>query len=148
MKSRQPRPSQPKRPGGGCERRQHHWYGPDGQPCGSTRCQRHTGRQCGGSAGGTFTVILNPAQANGELLDVVAIDGTGASSLPVQVAAPDITPPVTPSELAISANGSVVTGRAEVGSTVRVLAADGTTVLGSGWSTPPAVSASPSTRHR
>ncbi|HFQ8049817.1 TPA: BapA/Bap/LapF family large adhesin [Pseudomonas putida] len=82
-------------------------------------------------AGGTFTVILNPAQANGELLDVVAIDGSGASSLPVQVTAPDITPPVTPSELVISANGSVVTGRAEVGSTVRVLATDGTTVLGS-----------------
>ncbi|NWL04693.1 BapA/Bap/LapF family large adhesin, partial [Pseudomonas hunanensis] len=82
-------------------------------------------------AGGTFTVILNPAQANGELLDVVAIDGSGASSLPVQVTAPDITPPVTPSELVISANGSMVTGRAEVGSTVRVLAADGTTVLGS-----------------
>ncbi|MFK0093131.1 BapA/Bap/LapF family large adhesin [Pseudomonas sp. NPDC090592] len=80
---------------------------------------------------GTFTVVLNPAQANGELLDVVAIDGSGASSLPVQVTAPDITPPVTPSELAINANGSVVTGRAEVGSTVRVLAADGTTVLGS-----------------
>ncbi|MFV3292471.1 BapA/Bap/LapF family large adhesin [Pseudomonas sp. NY11955] len=82
-------------------------------------------------AGGTFTVILNPAQANGELLDVVAIDGSGAASLPVQVTAPDITPPVTPSELVISANGGVVTGRAEVGSTVRVLAADGTTVLGS-----------------
>ncbi|MFK2914020.1 BapA/Bap/LapF family large adhesin, partial [Pseudomonas sp. 3HC3] len=80
---------------------------------------------------GTFTVILNPAQANGELLDVVAIDGSGATSLPVQVTAPDITPPVTPDELAISANGSEVTGRAEVGSTVRVMAADGTTVLGS-----------------
>ncbi|QHB26138.1 surface adhesion protein [Pseudomonas monteilii] len=79
---------------------------------------------------GTFTVILNPAQANGELLDVVAIDGTGASSLPVQVSAPDITAPAAPSELAINANGTVVTGRAEVGSTVRVLAADGTTVLG------------------
>ncbi|MGE8048234.1 BapA/Bap/LapF family large adhesin [Pseudomonas monteilii] len=79
---------------------------------------------------GTFTVILNPAQANGELLDVVAIDGTGASSLPVQVSAPDITAPAAPSELAINASGTVVTGRAEVGSTVRVLAADGTTVLG------------------
>ncbi|WP_043200599.1 BapA/Bap/LapF family large adhesin [Pseudomonas putida] len=79
---------------------------------------------------GTFTVILNPAQANGELLDVVAIDGTGASSLPVQVFAPDITAPAAPSELAINANGNVVTGRAEAGSTVRVLAADGTTVLG------------------
>ncbi|WEK30254.1 MAG: Ig-like domain-containing protein [Candidatus Pseudomonas phytovorans] len=81
-------------------------------------------------AGGTFTVILNPAQANGELLDVVAIDGTGASSLPVQISAPDITAPAAPSELAINANGTIVTGRAEAGSTVRVLAADGTTVLG------------------
>ncbi|MFF7060912.1 BapA/Bap/LapF family large adhesin [Pseudomonas sp. NPDC008258] len=81
-------------------------------------------------AEGTFTVILNPAQANGELLDVVAIDATGASSLPVQVSAPDITPPAIPGELAINANGTVVTGRAEAGSTVRVLAADGTTVLG------------------
>ncbi|MDP9520651.1 BapA/Bap/LapF family large adhesin [Pseudomonas putida] len=81
-------------------------------------------------AEGTFTVILNPAQANGELLDVVAIDGTGASSLPVQISAPDITAPAAPSELAINANGTVVTGRAEAGSTVRVLAADGTTVLG------------------
>ncbi|WP_338746111.1 BapA/Bap/LapF family large adhesin [Pseudomonas putida] len=81
-------------------------------------------------AEGTFTVILNPAQANGELLDVVAIDGTGASSLPVQISAPDITAPSAPSELAINANGTVVTGRAEAGSTVRVLAADGTTVLG------------------
>ncbi|MBC3487762.1 hypothetical protein HU750_19025, partial [Pseudomonas sp. SWRI50] len=77
-------------------------------------------------AEGTFTVVLTPAQANGELLDVVAIDSTGASSLPVQVNAPDITAPVTPTELAISTDGSVVTGRAEVGSTVRVLAADGT----------------------
>ncbi|MEN5140222.1 BapA/Bap/LapF family large adhesin [Pseudomonas juntendi] len=82
-------------------------------------------------ADGSFTVILNPAQANGELLDVVAIDGSGASSLPAQITAPDITPPVAPSELVINADGSVVTGRAEPGSTVRVLAADGTTVLGS-----------------
>ncbi|HEN8802587.1 TPA: hypothetical protein U8251_005246, partial [Pseudomonas putida] len=73
---------------------------------------------------------LNPAQANGELLDVVAIDASGASSLPVQVSAPDITAPVAPSELLINGDGTVVTGRAEAGSTVRVLAADGTTVLG------------------
>lgn len=82
-------------------------------------------------AGGTFTVVLTPAQANGQLLDVVAIDTNGASSLPAQVTAPDITAPAAPSELAVSANGSAVTGRAEAGSTVRVLAADGTTVLGS-----------------
>ncbi|MFJ2526638.1 Ig-like domain-containing protein, partial [Pseudomonas capeferrum] len=77
-------------------------------------------------ADGTFTLELNPAQANGELLDVVAIDDTGLSSLPAQITAPDITAPAAPSELAVSADGTVVTGRAEPGSTVRILAADGT----------------------
>lgn len=75
--------------------------------------------------------MLTPAQANGQLLDVIAIDTNGASSLPTQVTAPDITAPAAPSELAVSADGSAVTGRAEAGSTVRVLAADGTTLLGS-----------------
>jgi hypothetical protein len=79
---------------------------------------------------GTFTVTLSPAQANGELLNVTAVDADGTSSLPAQVSAPDITAPSAPADLAVSADGSTVTGRAEVGSTVRVLAADGTTVLG------------------
>uniref|UniRef100_UPI000A58D096 Ig-like domain-containing protein n=1 Tax=Pseudomonas sp. NBRC 111139 TaxID=1661054 RepID=UPI000A58D096 len=83
------------------------------------------------NADGSFSIELNPAQANGELLDVVAIDDGGISSLPAQITAPDITAPAAPTELAVSADGSVVTGRAEPGSTVRVLAADGTTVLGS-----------------
>ncbi|HHJ1300623.1 TPA: Ig-like domain-containing protein, partial [Pseudomonas sp. H2] len=77
-------------------------------------------------ADGTFTLELNPAQANGELLDVVAIDDTGLSSLPAQINAPDITAPAAPAELAVNANGTVITGRAEPGSTVRILAADGT----------------------
>ncbi|WP_256805157.1 Ig-like domain-containing protein, partial [Pseudomonas putida] len=75
---------------------------------------------------GSFTVTLDPPQANGELLDVVAIDDGGVSSLPAQITAPDITAPAAPTELAVSADGSVITGRAEPGSTVRVLAADGT----------------------
>ncbi|MBD3743440.1 MAG: hypothetical protein IE930_22570, partial [Stenotrophomonas sp.] len=69
---------------------------------------------------------LSPAQANGELLDVVAIDDSGISSLPAQITAPDITAPAAPTELAVSADGSVITGRAEPGSTVRIVAADGT----------------------
>ncbi|MBI6945285.1 hypothetical protein JET76_28720, partial [Pseudomonas putida] len=81
-------------------------------------------------ADGTFSIPFVPAQANGELLDVVAIDGSGASSLPAQVTAPDITAPAAPADLAVNADGTVVSGRAEPGSTVRVLAADGTTVLG------------------
>ncbi|MDD2066679.1 Ig-like domain-containing protein, partial [Pseudomonas sp. 25571] len=64
--------------------------------------------------------------ANGELLDVVAIDDTGLSSLPAQITAPDITAPAAPAELAVNANGTVITGRAEPGSTVRIVAADGT----------------------
>ncbi|MCO1620805.1 Ig-like domain-containing protein, partial [Pseudomonas putida] len=77
------------------------------------------------NADGSFSIELNPAQANGELLDVVAIDDGGVSSLPAQITAPDITAPAAPTELVINADGSVVTGRAEPGSTVRVLAADG-----------------------
>ncbi|MCX2695130.1 Ig-like domain-containing protein, partial [Pseudomonas sp. DCB_BZ] len=75
---------------------------------------------------GSFTVTLDPPQANGELLDVVAIDDGGVSSLPAQITAPDITAPAAPTELAVSADGSVITGRAEPGSTVRIVAADGT----------------------
>ncbi|WP_313430908.1 Ig-like domain-containing protein, partial [Pseudomonas sp.] len=48
---------------------------------------------------GTFTITLAPAQANGELLDVVAIDADGNSSLPSQINAPDITPPNQASDL-------------------------------------------------
>ncbi|CAI3794674.1 hypothetical protein DBADOPDK_01063 [Pseudomonas sp. MM223] len=78
------------------------------------------------NADGTFSIELNPPQANGELLDVVAIDNSGAASLPAQVTAPDITAPAAPTDLAVSADGSVITGRAEPGSTVRIVAADGT----------------------
>uniref|UniRef100_UPI0039061A64 Ig-like domain-containing protein n=1 Tax=Pseudomonas putida TaxID=303 RepID=UPI0039061A64 len=78
------------------------------------------------NADGSFSIELNPAQANGELLDVVAIDDGGVSSLPAQITAPDITAPAAPTELAVSADGSVITRRAEPGSTVRILAAVGT----------------------
>ncbi|MBH3419263.1 BapA prefix-like domain-containing protein, partial [Pseudomonas putida] len=56
------------------------------------------------NADGTFSIELSPAQANGELLDVVAIDDSGASSLPAQITAPDITAPASPTELAVSAD--------------------------------------------
>ncbi|WP_079229676.1 BapA/Bap/LapF family large adhesin [Pseudomonas putida] len=82
-------------------------------------------------ADGNFDVTLTPAQANGEALDVRLVDAAGNISPPLQFDAPDITPPAAPANLAVSPDGTVVTGRAEPGSTVRVLAADGTTVLGS-----------------
>lgn len=79
---------------------------------------------------GTFTIALSPAQANGELLDVVAIDADGNSSLPTQINAPDITPPNQASDLQLSNDGVTLTGRGEVGSTVQVTNAQGA-VLGS-----------------
>ncbi|BBH44398.1 BapA/Bap/LapF family large adhesin [Pseudomonas sp. KU43P] len=82
-------------------------------------------------ADGTFTLTLNPAQANGEALNVRLVDSAGNISVPGHVVAPDITAPTAPAGLAVNADGSVVSGRAEPGSTVRVFAADGTTLLGS-----------------
>lgn len=78
---------------------------------------------------GSFTIGLTPAQANGEALDVVAVDEAGNSSLPTQITAPDITPPNEASELQLSADGGLLTGRGEPGTTVQVISADGT-VLG------------------
>ncbi|WP_060511485.1 BapA/Bap/LapF family large adhesin [Pseudomonas sp. NBRC 111124] len=80
---------------------------------------------------GNFDVSLSPAQANGETLSVRLVDAAGNVSPALQFNAPDITPPAVPSGLAVSPDGTVLTGRAEPGSTVRVLAADGSTVLGS-----------------
>nr|WP_314493774.1 BapA/Bap/LapF family large adhesin [uncultured Pseudomonas sp.] len=77
------------------------------------------------AADGTFTITLQPAQANGELIDAVAIDANGQSSIPTSLTAPDITAPSVPSVLVVSADGASVTGRGEPGSTVRVLDAQG-----------------------
>ncbi len=80
---------------------------------------------------GSFTVVLNPAQANGQVLDVVAVDSTGESSVSVPLTAPDITGPVAATDLAIASNGLTVTGRGEPGATVTVTGAQGN-VLGTG----------------
>lgn len=80
---------------------------------------------------GTFTLPLTPAQANGELLDVVAIDTDGNSSLPTQIGAPDITAPNQASDLQLAADGVTLTGRGEIGATVEVTNAQGV-LLGTG----------------
>ncbi|MBF8745686.1 BapA/Bap/LapF family large adhesin [Pseudomonas monteilii] len=80
-------------------------------------------------AGGGFTIGLTPAQANGEVLDVVAIDG-GVSSLPTLVTAPDITAPAEATDLVLANDGVTLTGHGEVGATVQVTDAQGN-VLGS-----------------
>ncbi|PWB37101.1 hypothetical protein DCO47_05690 [Pseudomonas sp. NDM] len=80
---------------------------------------------------GTFSVTLNPPQINEQILSVQQADPPGNVSAPVTVVAPDLTPPATPAELQLNADGDTLTGTGEVGATVRVTAADGTE-LGTG----------------
>ena len=78
---------------------------------------------------GTFSLTLAPPQLSAETLSVVAIDAAGNISAEVTFTAPDHTPPTAPEDLAISANGSIVTGNGEAGATVRVTGTGGA-VLG------------------
>ncbi len=78
---------------------------------------------------GTFQVPLSEAQANGQTLNVTLTDAAGNASAPGTVIAPDTTAPNAPTNLAVSVDGSALTGRAEAGSTVTVKDADGN-VLG------------------
>jgi len=81
-------------------------------------------------ADGTFTVPLSPAQTNGQNLSVGQTDAAGNASPPVPVTAIDITPPASPTNLAVGADGTTLTGSGEAGATVTVRDANGN-VLGS-----------------
>ena len=83
------------------------------------------------ASNGSFTVVLVPAQANGEVVDVVAVDGLGESSVTVPVTAPDITGPTAATDLSVANNGLTLSGRGEPGASVSVLDAQGN-VIGSG----------------
>ncbi|MBA5706834.1 Ig-like domain repeat protein, partial [Pseudomonas fulva] len=81
-------------------------------------------------ADGSFDIALNAPQINNENLQVTLTDAAGNVSAPGTVTAPDATAPLAPTELAIDAQGTTLTGRAEPGSTVSVRGADGV-LLGS-----------------
>ncbi|WP_241651034.1 Ig-like domain-containing protein, partial [Rosenbergiella nectarea] len=83
------------------------------------------------TADGTFTVTLDPAQTNGQILSVVSTDTAGNASDPASVTAKDTTAPVEPSDVQLDAAGSIVTGKGEVGSTVTVTDTSGK-ALGTG----------------
>lgn len=83
------------------------------------------------AADGTFSIDLSPALTNGERLEVVAIDGNGEQSVPTALTAGDTTPPAAVTDAAINANGTVLTGKGEVGATVEVRDAQGN-LIGSG----------------
>jgi hypothetical protein len=84
-------------------------------------------------ADGKFSVALSPVQNDGQSLSVTAADAGGASS-PVAATAPDTTPAAAPADLAVSADGTALTGTGEPGSTVTVKdpsgAAIGTATVG------------------
>ncbi|MFP3334556.1 Ig-like domain-containing protein, partial [Pseudomonas sp. SIMBA_064] len=77
---------------------------------------------------GVISVILTPAQTDGQELDVVLRDPAGNTSS-ATVNAPDLDGPLQPSGLAIDTAGIHLTGQGQSGSIVTVRAEDGT-VLG------------------
>ncbi|MGP5570090.1 Ig-like domain-containing protein, partial [Pseudomonas helleri] len=82
-------------------------------------------------ADGTFEIILDAAQTNGETLNVTLTDKAGNISQVGSVVAGDTTAPEAPTDVVLSADGLTLTGKGEVGSTVTVKNAEGA-VLGSG----------------
>ncbi|MDU7557626.1 MAG: Ig-like domain-containing protein, partial [Pseudomonas sp.] len=82
-------------------------------------------------ADGSFEIILDAAQTNGETLNVTLTDKAGNVSQVGSVVAGDTTAPDAPTGLVLNADGLTLTGKGEVGSTVTVKNAEGT-VIGSG----------------
>ena len=76
-------------------------------------------------ADGSFTATLSPAQKNGESLNVTLTDKAGNVSLPGTVTAGDTTAPAAPTDLKVSLDGLLLTGKGEAGSTVIVKNAAG-----------------------
>ncbi len=88
------------------------------------------------AANGSYSVILNTPQTNGETLQVTQTDAAGNPSTPVPAMAPDITAPTAPTAT-VSPDGLTVTGTGEAGATLTVRDPAGavigtTTVLGNG----------------
>ncbi|UFH51531.1 Ig-like domain-containing protein [Pseudomonas sp. KNUC1026] len=72
------------------------------------------------AADGTFSVALNTAQVNVQVLSVTLTDAANNVSVATSVTAPDLTPPAIAAGLAVSSSGLVLTGSGEVGATVTV----------------------------
>ncbi|MBF7143924.1 MULTISPECIES: BapA/Bap/LapF family large adhesin [Pseudomonas] len=80
-------------------------------------------------ATGAVSVLLSPAQANGQALTATQADTALNTSPAVSITAPDITPPAAPAALALTSAGQVLTGTGEAGATATVLSSSGA-VLG------------------
>lgn len=69
---------------------------------------------------GTFSVTLNPAQLNGQVLTLSQTDDATNVSGNATYQVPDVTDPAPVDNLAVSLNGLVLTGTGEAGATVTV----------------------------
>ncbi|PWC10257.1 Ig-like domain-containing protein, partial [Brenneria corticis] len=74
---------------------------------------------------GRFTVPLSPAQTNGETISLVVSDAAGNASVAESVTAPDTMAPAAAGDLLVTEDGTVVSGTAEAGSTVKITDAAG-----------------------
>ncbi|HUD91867.1 BapA/Bap/LapF family large adhesin, partial [Sphingobium sp.] len=68
---------------------------------------------------GSYSVMLDTPQTNGEALALVQTDAAGLVSPQVPITAPDITPPDAPTGT-VSTDGAVVTGTGEAGATITI----------------------------
>ncbi|MDH4744378.1 Ig-like domain-containing protein, partial [Sphingomonas sp. CBMAI 2297] len=76
------------------------------------------------NAQGSYTVTLTTPQNNGGTITVAQTDPAGNGSNPINLAAPDITPPSAPTAI-MDPHTFTVSGSAEPGATVTVTDADG-----------------------
>lgn len=79
------------------------------------------------AADGSFTTPLSPAQASGGSIAVTQTDAAGNVSTAVQIAAPDLTAPVTPAA-AVNGDGTLLNGTGEPGAIVTVTDANGVVI--------------------
>jgi hypothetical protein len=80
------------------------------------------------AANGTFSVTLSPAQTAGQTLSLSQADAAGNESNSVNLIAPDLIAPNPPAALVASADGALLSGTGEAGTTVNVYNAAGTLV--------------------
>ncbi|WP_300116973.1 Ig-like domain-containing protein, partial [Sphingobium sp.] len=76
---------------------------------------------------GSYTIVLDEAQTNGQMLTAIQTDNAGNASDPVGLTAPDLDAPLAP-VAAITPDGAILSGTGEIGATIEVRDADGTLI--------------------
>ena len=76
---------------------------------------------------GSYTIVLDEAQTNGQMLTAIQTDMAGNASDPAGLTAPDLDAPLAPAA-AITPDGAILSGLGEIGATIEVRDADGTLI--------------------